>query len=120
MGDDMTRLTVDKQVPGYWRVTLDHPPINEQRFDKRIRGSLQVRARAPRAAHSLRTGLTSVPSPSISTSTVSPPRRKRPWIAPTPAGVPVAIMSPGSKVMVRESHAISSAGLKIRLAVVPC
>jgi enoyl-CoA hydratase/carnithine racemase len=24
----MTRLTVDKQVPGYWRVTLDHPPIN--------------------------------------------------------------------------------------------
>jgi len=28
MDDDMTRLTVDKQVPGYWRVTLDHPPIN--------------------------------------------------------------------------------------------
>jgi enoyl-CoA hydratase/carnithine racemase len=23
-----TRLTVDKQVPGYWRVTLNHPPIN--------------------------------------------------------------------------------------------
>lgn len=23
-----TRLTVDKQVPGHWRVTLDHPPIN--------------------------------------------------------------------------------------------
>src|ERR1700757_682970 len=22
------RITVDKQVPGYWRVTLDHPPIN--------------------------------------------------------------------------------------------
>jgi enoyl-CoA hydratase/carnithine racemase len=28
MDEDMTRLTVDKQVPGYWRVTLDHPPIN--------------------------------------------------------------------------------------------
>jgi len=28
MDDDMTRLTFDKQVPGYWRVTLDHPPIN--------------------------------------------------------------------------------------------
>ena len=23
-----TRLTVDKQVNGYWRVTLNHPPIN--------------------------------------------------------------------------------------------
>jgi enoyl-CoA hydratase/carnithine racemase len=23
-----TRLTVDKQVPGHWRVTLTHPPIN--------------------------------------------------------------------------------------------
>ena len=26
--DEATRLTVDKQVPGYWRVTLNHPPIN--------------------------------------------------------------------------------------------
>jgi enoyl-CoA hydratase/carnithine racemase len=23
-----TRITCDKQVPGYWRVTLNHPPIN--------------------------------------------------------------------------------------------
>jgi enoyl-CoA hydratase/carnithine racemase len=28
MDEATTRLTVDKQVPGYWRVTLDHPPIN--------------------------------------------------------------------------------------------
>ncbi len=28
MDEDMTRLTVDKRAPGYWRVTLDHPPIN--------------------------------------------------------------------------------------------
>jgi enoyl-CoA hydratase/carnithine racemase len=28
MGEAKTRLTVDKQVPGYWRVTLNHPPIN--------------------------------------------------------------------------------------------
>ena len=60
-----------------------------------------------------------MPSPSISTSTVSPSRRKRPWAAPTPAGVPVAMMSPGSSVIVRESHATSSAGPKIRFAVVP-
>ena len=33
--------------------------------------------------------------PSISTSTVSPSRRKRPWAAPTPAGVPVAFESGG-------------------------
>jgi enoyl-CoA hydratase/carnithine racemase len=34
---DATRITVDKQVPGYWRVTLNHPPINtidEQMYDK--------------------------------------------------------------------------------------
>ena len=23
-----TRVSIDKQVPGYWRVTLYHPPIN--------------------------------------------------------------------------------------------
>jgi enoyl-CoA hydratase/carnithine racemase len=28
MTESTTRLTVDKQVPGYWRVTLNHPPIN--------------------------------------------------------------------------------------------
>jgi len=28
MDEATTRLTVDKQVPGYWRVTLNHPPIN--------------------------------------------------------------------------------------------
>src|SRR6201997_2254250 len=31
------RITVDKQVPGVWRVTLDHPPINtvdEQMYDE--------------------------------------------------------------------------------------
>jgi enoyl-CoA hydratase/carnithine racemase len=28
MGEATTRITVDKQVPGYWRVTLSHPPIN--------------------------------------------------------------------------------------------
>jgi enoyl-CoA hydratase/carnithine racemase len=26
--DDATRLSVDKRVPGYWRVSLSHPPIN--------------------------------------------------------------------------------------------
>ena len=33
----VSRITVDKQVPGYWRVTLDHPPINtvdEQMYDE--------------------------------------------------------------------------------------
>ena len=28
MDEATTRLTVDKQVPGHWRVTLNHPPIN--------------------------------------------------------------------------------------------
>jgi enoyl-CoA hydratase/carnithine racemase len=33
----MNRIAVDKQVPGYWRVTLNHPPINtvdEQMYDE--------------------------------------------------------------------------------------
>jgi enoyl-CoA hydratase/carnithine racemase len=37
MDEAMTRLTVDKQVPGYWRVTLNHPPINtidDQMYDE--------------------------------------------------------------------------------------
>ena len=28
MSNVTTRITTDKQVPGYWRVTLNHPPIN--------------------------------------------------------------------------------------------
>jgi hypothetical protein len=28
MDEATTRVTVDKQEPGYWRVTLNHPPIN--------------------------------------------------------------------------------------------
>ena len=28
MAEAPTRITVDKRVPGYWRVTLHYPPIN--------------------------------------------------------------------------------------------
>ncbi len=45
------------------------------------------------------TRLRRAPRPEISTSTTSPSRRKRPAATPTPAGVPVARMSPGSSVM---------------------
>ena len=41
------------------------------------------------------------------------------FIAPTPAGVPVAMMSPGTSVIVRESQATTSATPKICFAVVP-
>jgi enoyl-CoA hydratase/carnithine racemase len=37
MSHPENRITVDKQVPGYWRVTLNHPPINtvdEQMYDE--------------------------------------------------------------------------------------
>jgi len=37
MGDVTTRITTDKQVPGFWRVTLNHPPINtvdDQMYDE--------------------------------------------------------------------------------------
>ena len=52
---------------------------------------------------------------SISTSTTSPSRSQRGGraAAPTPAGVPVRITSPGSSVMRREAKAITSATGKI-------
>ena len=28
MEEATTRVTIDKQVEGHWRVTLDHPPVN--------------------------------------------------------------------------------------------
>src|SRR5690242_21927482 len=28
MNDVTSRIAIDKQLPGYWRVTLNHPPIN--------------------------------------------------------------------------------------------
>lgn len=36
-GNVTTRITTDKQVPGFWRVTLNHPPINtvdDQMYDE--------------------------------------------------------------------------------------
>src|SRR4029077_1376229 len=37
MSNVTTRITSDKQVPGYWRVTINHPPINtvdDQMYDE--------------------------------------------------------------------------------------
>src|SRR5882724_9812137 len=37
MSNVTTRITTDKRVPGYWRVTLNHPPINtvdDQMYDE--------------------------------------------------------------------------------------
>jgi len=37
MSNVTTRITTDKQVPGYWRVTINHPPINtvdDQMYDE--------------------------------------------------------------------------------------
>ena len=37
MNDLTTRVSIDKQTPGYWRVTLSHPPINtidDQMYDE--------------------------------------------------------------------------------------
>src|ERR1700730_14289422 len=53
----------------------------------------------------------------ISTSTTSPAFRNNAGslVKPTPAGVPVAIMSPGCRVIARGKWAIISATLKIML-----
>jgi len=37
MGNVTARITTDKQVPGFWRVKLNHPPINtidDQMYDE--------------------------------------------------------------------------------------
>ena len=37
MDEPRTRITTDKQVPGHWRITLNHPPINtidDQMYDE--------------------------------------------------------------------------------------
>jgi len=37
MNDVASRIVIDKQAPGYWRVTLNHPPINtidDQMYDE--------------------------------------------------------------------------------------
>ncbi len=55
------------------------------------------------AGYGRTTLLASTPIFSTSASIRSPALRKFPVAAPTPSGVPVAMMSPGSSVMARES-----------------
>src|ERR687898_1418660 len=66
---------------------------------------------------SVRTGLLSRPRPSISTVTTSPDRRNSPRAAPTPSGVPVVTMSPGSSVTVWLAAATRCQMSKIRSLV---
>lgn len=63
----------------------------------KLLGPSKAAGRAPQAS---RTGFSSVPSPVISIRTVSPGTRNTGGfrVKPTPAGVPVAIMSPGPRV----------------------
>ena len=64
--------------------------------------------------HAWTTGFMSTPTPSISTSTRSPGT-----IGPTPEGVPVRMMSPGSRVMIDEMNETSSPTPNTRSAVEP-
>jgi len=73
----------------------------------------RTRGRRPRS--SFATGLTSRPSPSMATSTISPSRS-----VDTPAGVPVKMTSPGRRVMALEVYAINSAIEKTICEVRPC
>src|SRR5579864_6067441 len=62
------------------------------------------------------TGLLNVPMPASTISTVSPG-----CIGPTPAGVPVAITSPGISVITRDTHGIiTSTGKTIALKAECC
>src|SRR5690606_9507804 len=69
-------------------------------------GIAQMQHSAPLSGYL--TGLRRQPMPSISTSTTSPGFRKTGGFmnTPTPSGVPVLIMSPGSSVQVREMYSM--------------
>lgn len=64
---------------------------------------------ASQSSISSTTGLSSVPIGSIVTDTQSPARRRSPLAMPTPAGVPVDTISPGSNVIYCEVQAMISA-----------
>src|SRR5690606_15651863 len=72
--------------------------------------------RGKRARRRQTTGFTSVPIGVISTETESPGWRYRGGLKPipTPAGVPVAMRSPGRKVMLRDSVSMMVGISKIR------
>jgi hypothetical protein len=51
MTEPTTNITIDKQVPGYWRATLDNPPINtvhDRMYDEVSLTSWKLRERQPR------------------------------------------------------------------------
>src|SRR5215469_10128950 len=92
---------------------LNPSPAIQKIKEQQLRNSLPTRGPAflfptasyltetlPRLRSQVRaacTGLRNTPTPATETSTVSPPES-----VPTPAGVPVAITSPGIKVIIRE------------------
>src|SRR6266508_2080577 len=79
------------------------------------------RGRRPlRVSYGLTILLARTPIPSTSASTRSPALRKFPVAAPTPSGVPVAMMSPGKSVMAWESTSMHWATGKIILEVWLC
>src|ERR1700744_3936387 len=68
------------------------------------------------------TGFTSAPSPLTSIVTVSPERSQRCGLRPkpTPAGVPVLIISPACNGVIDEIYVIRSGSLKISSRVFEC
>jgi hypothetical protein len=97
----------NEHAPGLGRLAV-HPGLRARGKPEALRGlprlvrQLLDRQTPRGCAHaSDRTSLRSVPSPEIVTLTRSPGARKicGSRLYPTPDGVPVAMMSPGSRVM---------------------
>ena len=73
----------------------EEPPLDGRDLGQRVtRQGLEPRAESNGHRSHAFTGLVRMPTPGISTSTTSPGAS-----GPTPAGVPVATRSPGSRVM---------------------
>src|SRR5690606_8787831 len=118
-GDDGVLATHDIEAPIEQGVRLverervGHPELRLQ--VRRDQGHDQHRAPpvGDDALHA--TGLVTRPTPGISTSTTSPLRR-----GPTPEGVPVAMRSPGSSVMIELMYSMSTGIEKAISDARPC
>jgi hypothetical protein len=98
----MTGHRIDRVLGKAWLVTREYREIQS------AHPSLKSRDRKLTAHHSSTTGFRSVPMPEISTSSTSPAfihtGGLRRW--PTPAGVPVAMTSPGARCVNPDTNAM--------------
>src|SRR5271170_3650955 len=109
-GNQPDSIAFAPEAPSHRHAEKRACPDHEQGFHV-------VHNRSPKVSST--TGLSRVPIPSMVTSTRSPALSQRCGLRhnPTPSGVPVAMMSPGSKVMMCDRNSMMAGTSKIILEV---